>query len=208
MNLLDAARLGNEQAVRELLAAGADPEAANENAFHVAAREGQPALRCCWRQHSGGATVGGGSPSQLTAVDICGRTPLDWGLVKGAEALPAARCLVCAAQTVQPTLGVLVRRHHVAATLYTDLVSRLALTHQEWQSIPAPCPNLAPALPAVIKRSEKETGWLVVRLGQEQRARLRTGALCLSRVMAGVEGALSLPVELSQHLLVAALADP
>ncbi len=116
--------------------------------------------------------------------------------------------MVRAAPTVQPTLDSLARKGQLTATLYADLVSRLALTQQEWQSIPAPCPDLVRALPAVIERSEKEAGWLVGRLGQEQRARLRTGALCMGRVMAGVHGAPSLPAELSQRILVAALVEP
>ena len=148
------------------------------------------------------------APATVTAVDDCGWTLLDLALNRGAKALAAAQCLVQAALTVQPTLGILVKWHPASATLFADLVSRLALTQQQWHSIPAPCPDLARALPIVLARSGAEAGWLVGGLGQEQRARLRTAALSLGRAAAGARGVPSLPAELTHRILALALAPP
>ena len=74
------------------------------------------------------------APGTVTAVDTSGWTPLDHALNRDAKGAAPVHCLVRAAPTVQPTLGILVKLQGVA-TLYADLVSRLALTQQEWHSI-------------------------------------------------------------------------
>ena len=63
------------------------------------------------------------------------------------------------------------------------------LLPSQWQRVPAPCPGLGAALPAVLARSEAEAGCLVGRLPVKERAWLRTAALCLGRAqrMEGVE---------------------
>lgn len=89
------------------------------------------------------------------------------------------------------------------AGLHADLVRRLPLTQEQWQLVPAPCPHLERALPAVAARSTVEAGWLVGRLAADRRARLRTAALSLAEL----RRLPALPAELSQRILVLALQD-
>jgi hypothetical protein len=85
-------------------------------------------------------------------------------------------------------------------------VARLPLSQEQWQSIPAPCPDLARALSAVLQRSAAEAGWLVGRLADEQRARLQAAALSLARAQA--QSSVVLPAELNGRILALGLLDP
>ncbi|EFN53862.1 hypothetical protein CHLNCDRAFT_135973 [Chlorella variabilis] len=89
-----------------------------------------------------------------------------------------------------------------SASLFADLVARLPLSQEQWHSFPAPCPDLARALPAVLQRSAAEAVWLVGRLAEGQRARLRATALSLARVKRGMP---PLPAELSGRILALCL---
>lgn len=64
--------------------------------------------------------------------------------------------------------------------LYASLAARQPLAAAEWALVPAPCPGLAAALPAVQQRSEAEAALLVARLPAADKQRLRTAALCLA----------------------------
>ena len=223
LDLLAAAIVGDEAAVRQMLAADQQIAAATHSpddvtALHYAAYydkcgvtqlllaaapktissrtfPGLTPLHC--------AAVNGASavvqllveadPAGAFVVDKHGNTPLLAALAglrqKGRRResfLASACCLVQAAQTVQPALDTLNRYqpdlNSAAASLYADLASHLPLADAQWQLVPAPCPALAHALPAVSERSIAEAGWLVGRLAADQRSRLRTAALSLARV--------------------------
>ena len=76
-----------------------------------------------------------------------------------------------------------------ALPLFSDLVGSHALSPDQWQHVPTPCPGLGAALPTVLRRSEAEARLLVGHLAGEEQERLRTAALSLARVQrqAGVE---------------------
>ena len=67
----------------------------------------------------------------------------------------------------------------VALPLYPALVARRPLTPEQWAHIPAPCPGLRTALPAVLRRSEAEAALLVRHMPDLERQCLRTLALYL-----------------------------
>ncbi|EFN52654.1 hypothetical protein CHLNCDRAFT_54290 [Chlorella variabilis] len=110
-----------------------------------------------------------------------------------------ARCLLRAAPAVQPSLGILLQSGGESAYLYANLAACLPLSREQWHSIPAPSPDLARALPAVLERSAAEAGWLVGLLAEEQRARLRAAALSLA--WAQQQSRTVLPAELSGRIL-------
>ena len=91
-----------------------------------------------------------------------------------------------------------------ALPLYADLAASRPLTVAQWAIVPAPCPALVSALPAVVARSRAEARLLVQHLTTEQWLRLRTLALCVARAQhrAGV----SLPADLIASLLASAAA--
>lgn len=70
----------------------------------------------------------------------------------------------------------------VAAPMWADVAARWRLTPQQWQQVPAPCPGLASALQAVLRRGEDEAACLVRCLTEADRARLRAAACALARV--------------------------
>ena len=88
--------------------------------------------------------------------------------------------------------------------LFADVASRNPLSPADWLLIPSPCPGLAAALPAVLKRSTAEAALLLARLPEAERCRLRTGALCLHR--AQTVAGLALPQPLVWRILAAAMA--
>jgi hypothetical protein len=151
------------------------------------------------------------APEVAYALDADGETPLHLALRNAAQC-PAeqveetARCLVRAAPAVQPALGAMVQYNQHSATLFADLVARLPLSQEQWQSIPAPCPDLARAPPVVLERSSAEAGWLVGRLAEEQQARLRAAALSLARAQQSSNAVL--PAELSGRILALCLLHP
>lgn len=149
------------------------------------------------------------APALGFAPDAAGRTPLHMLLHRTDRTLQGimetARCLVRAAPAVQPTLSLLTRNGLLLSGLCADLVAHLPLTQEQWQSIPAPCPDLARALPAVQDRSAAEAGWLVGRLAEDQRALLQTATLSLGR--AQQQGQRSMPAELMQRILALCLLD-
>ena len=144
------------------------------------------------------------APEVAYAQDAAGRTPLQWALSycferPSEQVMETARCLLRAAPAMQPALGILLQHGRRSATLFANLVAHLPLSQEQWRSIPAPCPDLARALPAVLQRSAAEAGWLVGRLYQYQRKRLRAAALSLAR--AQQQNSAVLPAELSGRIL-------
>ena len=147
------------------------------------------------------------APELAFAPNAAGRTPLYRLMHHGTaeQVAETARCLLRAAPAVQTALGILLQYSQHSATLYADLMARLSLSQEQWHSIPAPCPGLARALPAVLQRSAAEAGWLVGRLAEGQHKRLRAAALSLARAQRDVR---SLPAELSGRILALCLLDP
>ena len=108
------------------------------------------------------------APELASALDAYGSTPLHLVLRSGINTSPqqvmeTARRLLGAAPAVQPALEILLQYSQRSACLFADLVARLPLSQEQWHSIPAPCPDLARSLPAVLERSTAEAGWLVGR---------------------------------------------
>ena len=89
--------------------------------------------------------------------------------------------LLLPATPLEYALQALQRAGEVALPLFADLASCTALSPEQWQRMPAACPALGAALPAVLARSVAEAALLVGCLPSDVRQRLRTGALCLSR---------------------------
>lgn len=152
------------------------------------------------------------APEAAALLDASGRTPFELalareGLARGSYAgrhLAPARLLL-AGPCQRPTAVLRALSRHVAHALYGDVPARWALSEEEWRLVPGPCPGLAPALPAVVARSEAEARLLVARLPQTTRRRLQTAALCLAREQrcSGVE----LPLPLARRVLALAAAD-
>ena len=188
MPLLLAALSGYPAAVRLLLAAA--PDTLDEPNM-----DGDVALRC--------------------AVDAAYFPGPDAGAELRRDAIECARLLVDAAPAAQPSLGALLaamgewadHRDEVADALLARLAARLPLSKEDWASIPAPCPQLASVLPAVLQRSAAEAGWLVGRLAAEQQDRLRTTALLLGRATQQSEGGATMPRELAHRILAQCLLD-
>ncbi|EFN53860.1 hypothetical protein CHLNCDRAFT_135971 [Chlorella variabilis] len=95
------------------------------------------------------------APELAFALDNEGCTPLHLVLRyshdTAEQVAETARCLLRAAPAVQTALGILLQYSQHSATLYADLMARLSLSQEQRHSIPAPCPDLAQALPAVLE---------------------------------------------------------
>ncbi|EFN53861.1 hypothetical protein CHLNCDRAFT_135972 [Chlorella variabilis] len=200
-----AAHAGDEAAVRQLLAAGARADQVDtkdrlplHRASSSLALTPDPAVVSLLLE---------AAPELAFAPNAAGRTPLYRLMHHGTaeQVAETARCLLRAAPAVQTALGILLQYSQHSATLYADLMARLSLSEDQWHSIPAPCPGLARALPAVLQRSAAEAGWLVGRLAEGQHKRLRAAALSLARAQRDVR---SLPAELSGRILALCLLDP
>ncbi len=99
------------------------------------------------------------------------------------------------------------------ASACLDLLSALETGVSNWSNIQAAADRLEAngykKLCRLVATGNcvAQAGRLLDRLGQEQRARLRTAALCMARAVAAVEGARGLPTDLSRRILVMSLAD-
>lgn len=79
------------------------------------------------------------------------------------------------------SLPLLVQQGDLTRPLFSEVVEHWPLTAAQWEQVPAPCPCLGTALPAVLQRSPAEAAALVARLPAADSARLRTFALALRR---------------------------
>ena len=196
-----AAERGNIEVMKLLLPA-APAAAAMLNKYKQA-----PVHRAAyWSNAAAVQLVLEAAPQLAFAPSALGDTPLPmvflYGRFRTAEQIiETARCLLRAAPAVQPALNTLFRFSHRSATLFADLVARLPLTQEQWHSIPAPCPDLARALPAVLQRSTAEARWLVGHLAEGQRGRLQAAALGLAQAQRRQQIGAALPAELSGRVL-------
>ncbi|KAI3433481.1 hypothetical protein D9Q98_003293 [Chlorella vulgaris] len=135
------------------------------------------------------------APHTAVVPDAEGRTPLQCALdgndddyfynYKDPPHLDAARCFIAAG----PAAAALAALSAVpqALPLFADffIARSTHLTSEEWKAawsaVPAPCPGLMRALPAVLAHSAQQAGHLVQHLPPTDVQRLRTAALCLSR---------------------------
>lgn len=111
--------------------------------------------------------------------------------------LDAARVLLAVAPP-NVSLPLLAQHGDLVLPLFSEVAVHWPLTAQ-WQQVPAPCPGLGGALPAVLARSEVEAALLVPRLPPADDARLRTFALALHRAQRRMH--IFLPAELARHVL-------
>ncbi|KAL4859422.1 Inversin-B [Chlorella vulgaris] len=125
------------------------------------------------------------APQAAAMPDFLRRIPLELALAEISPHLDAARCLVAAA----PVASVLAFLSAVsqAQPLFADFfITRSPhLTSEEWtaawSAVPAPCPGLLRALPAVLAHSTEQARHLVQHLSPADVQRLRTAALCMAR---------------------------
>jgi len=83
--------------------------------------------------------------------------------------------------------------------LYIILAACYPLRASEWEQVPTPCYGLGSALPDVLARSEVEAAHLVAHLTDEDKACLRTFALCLARCQRSLS--MPIPATLVRHML-------
>ena len=153
------------------------------------------------------------APTAATKVNNYGQTSLTKAILAltaawlngPARFLEAARLLLPTTPLDRALPALMVAswcNREVALPLFVDLAARTALSPEQWKYVPAACPRLGAALPAVLARSAVEAALLVGRMSSEERQRLRTGALCLGRAqrVLGVE----LPVVLVSEVLALA----
>ena len=200
-----AATRGHVECVRGLLAAGVDAAAldsAGWTPLALAALNGH--------MEAALALVAAAPDTCLTRHLSTGYCPVEWALHNGHWAV--ARCLLehgpqPPAAAVLKVLGLCSHLANISdeaiAPLCVLLAARQPLTPADWQQLPAPCPGLGAALPAVLARSEAEAAQLVARLPPADKQRLRTAALCIGRVERS--GGLHLPGDVLRPLLLAAL---
>lgn len=87
----------------------------------------------------------------------------------------------------------------VALPLFGDLVACRRLSPEQWQLVPAGCPGLGAALPAVMQRSCTEAGCLARRLPEADRAALHAALLALARTQRQL--GVALPADVARQTL-------
>jgi len=128
----------------------------------------------------------GAAPEAALLKNSEGNTPLELALRPSGNnnSVQVASILLQAGPSPLPPTDKLL--HQMAGMgergipLYPLLIARQPLAAAEWALVPAPCPGLGAALPAVLARSAVEAGLLVGHLPIDERLRLRTAALCLA----------------------------
>ena len=177
-------------------------------ALHYAAGSGNlAALQLLVSFAPAAASARGGFQSRLPLEIALNEAGYCWRRGQGAQAaqyLQAARLLL-PVTPLDEALSALVAAGCPALPLFADLAASRPLTYAQWQRVPAACPGLGAALPAVLARSVSEARWLVQRLSGEQRQRVRSAALSLRRAQRtlGVE----LPVAVLGQVLALVAAS-
>lgn len=184
-----ACQFSIEDCVRALLAAGADPEAADDNCMSYALDR----ARWCGRPDIERVLLAAAPGLEALVAPPSGRRPagelskavrrLEWTAVHSlleSHPLPTAEEALTALQWVQDYGS---ERWHsgIHASVFAPLVVHRPLTPAQWKRVPHPCPELGTVLPAVLVRSAAEAALVVRRLLPYQRRRLQTAALCLAR---------------------------
>ena len=140
----------------------------------------------------------GVDPSAGAVRDAVGRLPLDLALWKAHREV-AWELLLRGdlPRHAAPLLRSLGAWGRLAWPLYPLLVSRVALTPEQWAAaVPGGLPGMGHALPAVLARSPAEARCLLRRLAPAQQVRVWVGALALARAQrqAGVDCRLRWPL--------------
>ncbi|KAI3426877.1 hypothetical protein D9Q98_006823 [Chlorella vulgaris] len=92
-------------------------------------------------------------------------------------------------------LAALLAAGPAAQPLFADFViARLPMTSKEWATVPAPCPGIGRALPAVLAHPAEQARWLVRHLPPADAQRLRTAAFSLHRAQQQLHVFLPSPV--------------
>lgn len=202
-----AATCGSADAVRLLLHAApsaaqlaAMPNAHGALPLHHAVRRGRPDIVQLLMQ---------AAPGTVAALTHQHHSPLDYAfwlrslLIDGPFARIARLLIAAPGQQPASLLQCLNRHVPESLPLFAEVAACYPLSACEWQLIPAPCPGLAAALPAVLERSEAEAALLVAHLPRAERCRLQTAALCLRYAQAVL--CVALPQPLVWHILAACL---
>lgn len=128
------------------------------------------------------------APGAAASTDADGLTPLELAL--SGRHISTARCLLDAGPAAT-ALRTLAEAGEAALPLFADLVAaRPALTAEEWALVPAPCPGLGRALPAVLERSPEQAAQLVAHLPADEVQALRAAGT-LPRVAPPAQGSVS-----------------
>ena len=144
--------------------------------LHIAARWGSAELAQLLLEAAPAAAM----------AELAGHLPLEIALFQAqtegdpARFLSTARLLL-PATLPERALAALEQAGEIVLHLFVDLAACVELSPAQWQRVPAPCPDLGAALPAVLARSEAEAALPVGCLPAKMRRRLRAGALCLGR---------------------------
>eukprot|EP00887_Chlorella_sp_A99_P008174 scaffold12.g8174.t1 len=169
-----AAQSGQAAVVRSLLRRGADPlriEELQYTPLHFAADQGHTEVCMLLLEAAPQAVamVAGSTPAALAGYAPQDPTPLELALLNPDHP----------------------RHMGVAQALLKRGELRPA---GKWLSVPARCPGLGEALPAVLARSPTEAGLLVARMLDVERHRLRAAALALAHAQHKLGLALPAPV--------------
>ena len=125
------------------------------------------------------------SENQRTWVRIsAGQRPLQLAL---ASNWGAAACALLGAGPAPAALAAIADAGPPALPLFTDFLlapGRLPLAAADWARVPSPCHGAERALPTALACSSAQAAQRALRLppADSDRVRLRTAALCLSRV--------------------------
>lgn len=149
-------------------------------------------------------------PAAALVQDSDGRTPLHQAL--RSQNFAAARTLLPAShmsadQLLDAFATVPAHAQPGVQPLYADLAARRSMTPEQWQRVPAPCPGLGRALPAVLARSETEAALLAAHLPAAEAERLRISALSLHHLQRSLQLEAAVPAALVGKMLALSLAD-
>ena len=182
-DLLEAVSGGHESCVRELIAAGIDPNVADNHGNTPLHRVALGGYKACFA-----ALIAAGADPN--AVNDDGYTSLHWAVYNNHEACVAALIAAGADPNAvnnirQTPLQIAVKKGHreCAKVLAVRVLADRALTDDEWGLVP-PGSDVGHLLPVVMTRDGRDAAAkLVARLSEEKKMILEMATLCLSRVV-------------------------
>ena len=182
-NLTVATWNGHEACIATLIAAGADPNVADNRGNTPLHRVALGGYKAC----VAALIAAGADPN---AVNDDGYTSLHWAVYNNHEACVAALVAAGADPNIvnnhrRTPLQVAVRKGHreCAKLIAVHVLAERALTDDEWGLVP-PGSDVGHLLPVVMTRDGRDAAAkLVARLPKEKQKVLETAAMCLSRVV-------------------------